>query len=237
MKYVTTIGCICILLIGNVSVINSQLADNQRISISKSIEIFNSLFKELNMFYVDTIDAEKTAQIGIKAMLESLDPYTVYYSEDKMSDLEMITTGHYAGIGASIMQREDKIMISEPFEGMPAVLHGLRVGDEILEIDGESMTGKTSSYASEKLKGTPGTNVRIVINRKGEKKPFTIHIERKRIHINSVAYHTAIGHTGYIFISNFTAESSREVKEAFDELKNKYQITSLIIDLEIMGAD
>jgi len=211
---------------------NAQQTEEEHFETSKQLDIFNALVKELDMFYVDTIDAKTTIRNGIDYMLSKLDPYTNYYPEEEMSDFKFMTTGEYAGIGAIITQRDGKVYISDPYEGMPAALAGLQAGDEILEIDGESLVGKTSTHASEKLKGQPNTIVKIKYQRPGEKKPQVVNITRKRIHIDPVKYYGVVKDSiGYIYFSNFTDQSAAEVKAVFEDLKKNQHITSLILDI------
>lgn len=210
----------------------AQQTEEEHFETSKQLDIFNALFKELDMFYVDSIDAKTAVRNGIDYMLNQLDPYTNYYSEEEMSDFKFMTTGEYAGIGAIITQRDGKIYISEPYEGMPAALAGLQAGDEIMEIDGESLAGKTSALASEKLKGQPNTIVKIKYQRPGEKKPQIVDVTRKRIQMDPVKYYGVMKDSiGYINFSNFTDQSASEVKTVFEDLKNNKHITSLIFDL------
>lgn len=235
-KYI--ISCTVILSVtGCFFAVNAQQSDDQRFETSKNLDIFNSLFKELNMFYVDSIDAEKSINTAIQAMLEELDPYTTYYPEDRVSDLKFMTTGEYAGIGAIIISRDDKVIIFDPYEGMPAAEHGLRAGDEILEIDGEKIKGQTTTYVSDKLKGQANTKVKIKIQRPGEKKTRTFEVERKQIHVNSVPYYGVLeDNIGYIYLSTFTEQTTQEVRTAFDDLKKNHQIKALIIDLRNNGG-
>lgn len=236
-KYLFTINILFLMLVANALTIKAQNPDNQNFEISKNLDIFNSLFKELNMFYVDSIDVKSSVQTGIDAMLKELDPYTVYYPEDKISDFKFLATGEYEGIGAGIADRDGKIIISDPYEGMPAALSGLQAGDEILEIDGTDIKKLSTTEASEKLKGLPGTKVKVKYLRPGAKKPTEVEIMRKRIQINPVTYYgTVKDKVGYIYLSGFTNESSAEVKKAFEDLKKNQQISSLIIDLRNNGG-
>ena len=141
--------------------------DEKRFQISKGLNIFATLFRDVNTFYVDDVDPEQMVQAGIDAMLESLDPYTVYYPESKMEEFNMMTTGEYAGIGAIIGYRPDKdyVIIREPYKGTPSDKAGLLPGDAILEIDGESMKGKDVASVSARLKGKPGEEVALKIER------------------------------------------------------------------------
>jgi carboxyl-terminal processing protease len=215
----------------------AQLSEKQRFEITQNLDVFNFLFKELNLYYVDTLDVKKIIQDNISYMLQQLDPYTEYISEEDMQDFQFQTTGEYGGIGTVISMREGKIIVVDPYENMPAALAGLIPGDEILSIDGERMEGKTSSYASERLKGQPHTSIEIMFRRTGEKNPRKVTIERKRIHIDPVIYYDVLKDgIGYIYLSGFTVNSARSVKDALLDLKNNHQIVSLIIDLRNNGG-
>lgn len=218
------------------SFVKAQLSEKDHFEISKQLDIYNALFKELNLFYVDSIDVVKTMTDNIDFMLKRLDPYTEYIPEEKLSDFLVITTGEYGGIGTMIHSDKGKIYISEPHEGMPAAQAGLQPGDVIVEIDGETMEGQSSSYASERLKGQPNTTVKIQFLRQGEQKPRKTNIVRKRIEINPVTYYGILPeNTGYIYLAGFTTHSAQSVKAAFEDLKTK-GITSLIIDVRDNGG-
>jgi carboxyl-terminal processing protease len=199
---------------------------------SKNLDIFNALFKELDLFYVDSINPEKQIKTGIDAMLSDLDPYTNYIPESEMADLKFMTTGEYAGVGAVIGQRDNKIFIVEIYEGMPAHKSGLKAGDIFIEIDGVKIENKTTAEASEMLKGMAKTTVKVTVERPGEKKPVTKEIIREKIIIDPLTYAGVLdGNIGYIHLSSFTDKAADSFKEAFLELKNKNKIESLIIDL------
>ncbi|MCL1933012.1 MAG: S41 family peptidase [Candidatus Azobacteroides sp.] len=215
----------------------AQLSEKAHFDIAKYLDIYNALFKELNMFYVDSIDVKKTVQDNITFMLRRLDPYTEFIPEEDMSKFEVQTTGEYGGIGALIGSGTGNITITEPYEGMPAALAGLQAGDVLLEIDGVDLTGKDASYASEHLKGQPNTKVKIKFRRVGEDKPREIVVERKRLQINPVIYYGVLpGNIGYIYLSDFTTHSASSVKEAFDDLKTNKGIEALIIDVRDNGG-
>jgi carboxyl-terminal processing protease len=210
---------------------NAQLSEKEHFDIAKYLDIYNSLFKELNLFYVDSIDVKKTTVDNINSMLRRLDPYTEYIPEEDMSDFVLMTTGEYGGIGAMISSRNGKVLISDPYEGMPAALAGLQPGDVLLEINGESMEGKNSVFVSEHLKGQPNTKVKIKFQRLGEKKVREITIDRKRIEIDPVTYYGVLpGNTGYIYLSGFTTHSAQSVRNALEDFRTK-GINSLIIDV------
>lgn len=210
---------------------------NQRyFDINKNIDVFNSVVKELDMFYVDGVPTDKMIQGTIRNMLSNLDPYTEYYSEDNMDDFRFLTTGEYAGIGAIITYKDSNVIINEPYENMPAAKAGLKAADIILEIAGVDMRKATVSEVSEKLKGIPGTSFNLLIQRPGEKKPRTVNIVREKITINPISYANVInGNVGYFHFSNFTENSAIEARKTFQKLKED-GAESLIIDLRGNGG-
>ncbi len=210
---------------------------NQRYyDINKNIDIFNSLLRELDMFYVDSIEVNNLVQGTISNMLTRLDPYTEYYSEENMGDLQFLTTGEYAGIGAIISYKDEQVIINEPYEGLPADKAGLKAGDAILEIDGQDMRKASVKEVSDKLKGTPGTELRLTIQRPGEKKERTIVIVREKIEMDPITYaEVTDDHIGYFYFGSFTTNSSGRVKETVTDLKKK-GATSLIMDLRGNGG-
>lgn len=214
-----------------------QINKNQRyFNINKSLDIFTSVIRELDMFYVDSVKVDSLVENTIRRTLNGIDPYTEFYSEDDMDDFNLMTKGEYAGIGAIISQSEGSVIINEPYEGLPADKAGLKAGDRILEIDGKDVTKSTTSAVSDKLKGTPGTTIQIKIQRPGEKKPKKLTIVRENIVIPAVTYSNIVDNkTGYIHFSSFTQNSSSDFKKSFEELKNK-GAESLIIDLRGNGG-
>lgn len=231
------IGLFCLLLLMG-SVVPGQAQKDNRFEVSKNLDIFNALMKEVEMFYVDSVDVEKTVRRGINAMLSGLDPYTVYYPEQDMDELKIMTTGEYGGIGSYIRERkEGGVYITEPFEGMPAALAGLKAGDRILAIDTVDTSNKTSSEVSELLKGVPNTKMVLKIQRPNEKKPREVELVRKQILVDQVTYYGVRGDgVGYIYLKGFTDKSAQEVKNAFEDLKKNHQIKSLILDLRNNGG-
>ena len=227
----------CLLLLAG-SVLPGQAQKDNRFEVSKNLDIFNALVKEVEMFYVDSVDVEKTVRRGINAMLSGLDPYTVYYPEQDMDELKIMTTGEYGGIGSYIRERkEGGVYIIEPFEGMPAALAGLKAGDRILAIDTVDTSNKTSSEVSELLKGVPNTKMVLKIQRPNEKKPREVELVRKQILVDQVTYYGVRGDgVGYIYLKGFTDKSAQEVKNALEDLKKNHQIKSLILDLRNNGG-
>jgi len=204
--------------------------------VSKNLDIFATLFRELNIYYVDGADPGKLIKTGIDAMLASLDPYTNYIPESKMEDYKMMTTGQYGGIGALIQQQGDYIVISEPYEGFGAFKAGLIAGDKILEVNGNSAKGKTSSEIRDFLLGEPGTEVKLSIERYGEEQPLLKTVIREEVKIKDVPYYSMIKDSvGYIKLTGFTESASTEVKAALKELKSQ-NAKSIILDLRGNGG-
>lgn len=205
--------------------------DQKNFEIAKNLEIYYSLFRELNMFYVDDVNPNKLVKTSIDEMLVSLDPYTNFISEDQMEDFRFMTTGEYAGIGALIGQQKGKIVISEPYEGFPAQKFGLKAGDIILEVEGKSTESMTTEDVSNLLKGPAKKPVKIKLQRPSEKKPFEVDVVREKISIDAVPYYGMVeNNTAYIRLSNFTANCSEDVKKAFLDLK-KNNPEALILDM------
>ncbi|NLL29296.1 MAG: S41 family peptidase [Bacteroidales bacterium] len=201
--------------------------------ISKNLDIFASLYKELNQHYVDDLQPGELMKTAIDEMLKSLDPYTVFIPESDIEDLRFMTTGQYGGIGALIQQQDKKILISEPYEGFPAEQSGLRAGDEILEINGKSIKGKTVSEVSDILKGAPSSTVELLIKSPYKEKEQKISIQRKEIKINEIPYSGMVdSKIGYIKLLSFTMNSSSKFKKTFEDLqKENPDMEGLIIDL------
>jgi len=205
--------------------------------ISKSIDIYNSLFKELNINYVDEINPSQLNESAINAMLDGLDPYTVYIPESQIEDMRLMTTGEYGGIGSLIQQIGQYVYITEPYEGFPAQKAGIIPGDYILEINGLDAKGKTSAEISELLKGTPGSPVKLLIKRDGIEAPILKDLVREKIKIDNIPYHTVFSNgIGYIRLSAFTQKSAAELKEVFLKMKENDSISGLIIDLRGNGG-
>lgn len=220
--------------------------DDRNFQISKNLDIFNSIFKELDMFYVDTVNAEKMIQTGVEGMLSLTDPYTEYYPEEEVSSLKEMTTGKYGGIGAAIRYYEakDRIAVVEPTEGMPAAEAGVKAGDIIFSVGGKEMVRgdmkpqEFSSKVSEALRGEPGTSFVLKVLRplKNDSTVMEFKITRKNIRTNPVPYYGMVKDSiGYLALSSFTENSAKDFKKAFIELKQK-GAKSLIIDLRDNGG-
>jgi len=216
-------------------------AQNERdhnFDVAKNLNIFNAIYKNLDMMYVDTLNANQTVGTGVNAMLKALDPYTVYYPEDKVKDLKFMITGKYGGIGAIIKYNSQlkRVIIEEPYENMPAAEVGLKKGDIILAIDNEDMTKKDQSYVSDHLRGDPATSFILQIKRPSTGKVMKFKVTRKAIQSPAVPYYgMQPNNVGYINLSGFTENCSREVRRAFLDLKQK-GMKSLVFDLRGNGG-
>ncbi len=210
----------------------SFTASDEYFEISRNIDIFTTLFRELNIYYVDKTDPEDLVRKGIDSMLENLDPYTQFIPESEIDDYRFMTTGQYGGVGALIGQRGDSVIITDPYEGFPAQKAGIMAGDIIKEINGQKAIGKRSDEVSKMLKGQPNTSLTVVIQRPGEANPITKTIMREEIQIKNVPFYGMLDeHTGYIRLSSFTDDAGAEVKEALTALKTKNKLEGVILDL------
>lgn len=226
------------LVLGAVAFWGFKSGDSRSFQIAKNLDVFNSIVKELDLFYVDTINPDKTIREGIDAMLYSLDPYTEYYPEDDQSELEQMLKNSYGGIG-SIITWDAKLkrsVIAEPYEGMPAATSGLKAGDVLMAIDGKDLAGKNNQEVSEMLRGQVGTGFKLTVQRPGTEKPLDFDIVRRSIQLPIIPYYTVLDNQiGYINLSTFSGNPSKEFKQAFLDLKKK-GITSLVIDLRNNGG-
>lgn len=205
--------------------------------ISKNLDIYATLLKELDKNYADLINPAELTETAIEAMLETLDPYTVYIPESNAEDYKLMTTGQYGGIGALIHKNGSYVIISEPYEGFPAQKSGLKAGDKILEINGKSMKDKNSDEVSEILKGQPGVELEILIGRTGVSDPFVVKVVREEIKIPNIPYYGMLnGGIGYIKLTNFTQNAGNEVKKALTELKSNNELKGIILDLRGNGG-
>jgi carboxyl-terminal processing protease len=212
-----TIALVAIMAIGR----RSATAPRARsFEISTNMEILSSVYAEVNRYYVDTIDANKLMKTGIDAMLGSLDPYTNYIPEDDIEDFRFISTGQYGGIGALIGTRNNRVLILLPYEGFPAHNSGLKVGDEILEIDGHDVRGNQTNDISKLLKGQADTEVNLLVKRFNTPEPFILTLTRKRITVKNVPYYGMINdEVGYFRLTGFTQNAGANVQEAIEKLK------------------
>ncbi|HHT61426.1 MAG: S41 family peptidase [Paludibacteraceae bacterium] len=205
--------------------------------ISQNSDIYNAVLRELELNYVDSLPHKKMTETAINSMLKLLDPYTVFIPKSDKNALTMMTTGMYGGIGAIIMQKDGEIVIAEPHEGMPAQRSGLKAGDILVQINGVKLKGKSVSEASSKLRGIPGTEVRLKVKRPGEKKTFEKVVVREAIKIEPVSYYGTLSDSiGYISFREFTAKSANSFKNALSELIQQHHINKLIIDLRDNGG-
>ena len=205
--------------------------------ISKSLDIYNNVLRQLNLYYVDEINPAELNESAINAMLEGLDPYTVLIPEEQIEDVKLMTTGEYGGIGSLIQYSDGKTMISEPYEGFPAAKAGLIPGDIFLEVNDIDVTGKNSSEISDLLKGTPGTTVKLKMQRMGEKEPIVKELKREKIKIDNIPYYTVFDNgIGYAILSQFTKDCARELKDVVVEMKKKHELKGFILDLRGNGG-
>ena len=205
--------------------------------ISKSIDIYNSLLRELNLNYVDEIDPAELNEIAINAMLDRMDPYTVFIPESEIETYKLMTTGEYGGIGALIQYNGEYTRISEPYEGWPAQKAGLRAGDAILSINGVDTHKKPTDQVSELLKGQPGTEVKIKVQRYGVEKPIEFTLVREKVKIDNIPYATVFDNgIGYVSLSSFTKNVANEMKQHLLDMKKDHELKGFIIDLRGNGG-
>ena len=205
--------------------------------ISKSIDIYNSLLRELNLNYVDEINPAELNEAAIDAMLGGLDPYTVFIPESEIESYKLMTTGEYGGIGAIIQYDGEYTRISEPYEGWPAQKAGLRAGDEILSVNGVDTHKKPTDQVSELLKGQPGTEVTLKIKRYGVEKPLEFTLKREKVKIDNISYATVFDNgIGYVSFNSFTKDAANEMKQHLLEMKKNHELKGFIIDLRGNGG-
>lgn len=220
-------------------VLMSFKGDKRNSFIAKNLDLFHSVFRELEMMYVDTIDVDRTIESAIHGMLSNLDPYTVFYPEDEDEDLRMMMTGKYAGVGAVVRYhaKHDRVVVVEPYEGMPAFGAGLRAGDILLSIDGEDLKGWPVDKVSEKLRGESGTTLFVRAKREGVADSLLeVKITRANIALPSVPYYTMFADSvGYIILNSFTENCARDVRLSLVDLKNR-GARKLILDLRGNGG-
>lgn len=214
----------------------ARAQEDRGFEIAKNLEIFSAVYKNLNLNYVDDVDPGKTIKVAIDAMLASLDPYTNYFPESQMEDVKLQLLGQYGGVGALIMQRGDSIYISDPYKGLPAAEAGLKAGDRIVAVDGQSTKGKKTPDVSSAMRGQAGTDVVLTVERAG--KEFDVTLKRREIKLPNVPYYGYVqGDYGYIKLDEFTTDAAKHVREAFVALKKeKPGMKGVVLDLRGNGG-
>ncbi|WP_337632618.1 S41 family peptidase [Prevotella sp.] len=216
----------------------AQNTSDHNFRVAKNLDIFNAIYRNLDLMYVDSLDADKTIGTAIRSMMRSLDPYTDYFPEDKAAEYKQMMTGKYAGIGSIISYSftRKRVIINEPYEGMPAAKAGLKKGDIILSIDGESMAEKSTAYVSDHLRGEPGTTMVMKIERPSTGKKMTVKVQRKAIQMPYLPYYgMQKGGIGYINYNQYVENSAKDVRRAFIDLK-KQGMKGLVLDLRNNGG-
>jgi len=215
--------------------ISAKIGD-EFFEISKNMEIFNSLYKELNIYYVDETKPGALMKTGIDAMLKSLDPYTVYYPESKIEDYRYMTTGEYGGIGTLVNTIDGRITIVEPYKGYPAEKAGMRAGDVVIKVNGKSVIGKNHTELEDQMSGQAGTEVEITVTRTGVVDPIIFKLKREEVQMPDVPYYDMMdAQMGYIKLTGFTARASSDVRNAYMDLK-KRGMQQLVLDLRGNGG-
>ena len=205
--------------------------------IAKSLDIYNSLLRELNLNYVDEINPGELNETAIKAMLEGLDPYTVFIPESDIENAKFMTTGEYGGIGAIIQYDGEFTRVSEPYYGWPAQKAGIIAGDVILEVNGVDCKKKNTQEVSNLLKGQPGTEVTLKLKRYGQEKPLEIKLKREKVKIDNIPYYKVFDNgIAYLSLSGFTREAAKELKEKFVEMKKDHNLKGFVLDLRGNGG-
>ena len=232
MKYINTL---ILTLLLSVSVVAQEKQNN--FEIAKSLDIYNSLLRELNLNYVDEINPGELNETAIKAMLSGLDPYTVFIPESDIENAKFMTTGEYGGIGALIQYDGEYTRISDPYEGWPAQKSGLIAGDAIIEVNGVDCKKKNTQEVSNLLKGQPGTEVTLKIKRYGVEKPIEKTLKREKVKIDNIPYYKVFDNgVAYISLSGFTRDAGKEVKEKFMEMRKNHELKGFILDLRGNGG-
>ena len=213
--------------------VSAQKERNHNFEISKNLEIFNDIYKQLDLFYVDTLSADTVIEWGINSMLRQVDPFTVYYPENDMDELKEMTTGKYAGVGSVIRyyKKEERVMLVEPWEDSPAARAGIKGGDVIMTIEGQDVKGKGNTEVSKLLRGEPGTTFELSVKRQGVEEPLVFKVTRENIVMPPVPYYGMVTeYVGYIFFDRFVEGCSRDVRRAIIDLKEQ-GARSLVLDL------
>lgn len=238
-KYTKTMRSLMLMAFMAVAMpILAQNTSDHNFRVAKNLDIFNAIYRNLDLMYVDSLDADKTIGTAIRSMMHSLDPYTDYFPEDKAAEYKQMMTGKYAGIGSIISYSFTRkhVIINEPYEGMPAAEAGLKKGDMILSIDGESMAEKTTAYVSDHLRGEPGTTMVLKIQRPSTGKKMTVKVQRKAIQMPFLPYYgMQKDGIGYINYNQYLENSAKDVRRAFIDLK-KQGMKGLVLDLRNNGG-
>lgn len=228
---------ILVVIVAVFSITQLWSQDQNNFELSKNLEIYADILRQLNLNYADDIKPGELSTTAIDAMLSKLDPYTVYVPESRREDFELMTKGEYGGIGALIQKQGEYVVISEPYEYFPAQVSGLRAGDEIYAINGESAKGKTSSQVSKKLKGTPGTPITLTIKRYGDTVTSDFEVVREKIKFPNIPYYGMVSDdVGYINLLQFNPNSGNEIKNAFLRLNSENDLSGIILDLRGNGG-
>lgn len=217
---------------------SAQNSSDHNYRVAKNLEVFNAVYRNLDLLYVDSLNADEVVGDAVNQMLRSLDPYTEYYPEDKVGEYKQMLTGKYAGIGSIISYSftRKNVVINKPYEGMPAAEAGLRKGDMILSIDGESMEGKTTAYVSEHLRGDAGTTMVLKVKRPATGKTLTLKVQRRAIQMPYLTYYgLQPDGIGYISYNQFLENSAKDVRRAFVEMRSK-GMRGLVLDLRSNGG-
>lgn len=238
-KYTKTMRSLMLMALMAVAMpILAQNTSDHNFRVAKNLDIFNAIYRNLDLMYVDSLDADKTIGTAIRSMMRSLDPYTDYFPEDKAAEYKQMMTGKYAGIGSIISYSftRKRVIINEPYEGMPAAEAGLKKGDIILSIDGESMAEKSTAYVSDHLRGEPGTTMVLKIQRPSTGKKMTVKVQRRAIQMPYLPYYgMQKGGIGYINYNQYVENSAKDVRRAFIDLK-KQGMKGLVLDLRNNGG-
>jgi carboxyl-terminal processing protease len=226
LKNKTMLGLVIVLGLFGIS---TELNDFE---IAKNLEIFSNIYRELNTFYVDEVDPEYLMETGVNAMLNSLDPYTTYIPADEVAQFRSTITGKYGGVGASILKGKEHIIISLPYENGPAQKAGLKVGDRMLEIDGNNVVGASMQDISTQMRGAPNTDVTIKVARDGAADPLSFTLTREEIKLTNTPYYGMLeDNTAYIVLNSFSENAGKNVAKALTSLKEKHDVKGVILDL------